>query len=370
MPKRRSAKKPNRAPARQRRAQAFLDSLADEPPLAAGTLDDASFDAELNLAIDGPDSPDLTLIVNLPQMKKEHIAWAALSKKAKAKTPSPFRFAPDWPPVHWESDYAPRNAEPAAIGAWLRYMIETCAWLDEVDQEQKARGGGGHEPSAGRRIVRDAYRIVDYLAKRGWPNPPVEPASVSSSHDAARELRVVERWVNSARAEPIVPTSREIVLKSGEKDVLEVLAANRGLSMTQEEIENAMAPNVCLSVRTIGEHLKRLRDIGLAHRPNGERGGDAIADAGLAYLRNAGPRFRCRRMIIQELGAMQQEPKHYWAGRRAIEDQWQQQLARLRGGRRNAGLCFRGDDRRRLCGQWRRNPKQRQSYAEQGHIDQ
>jgi hypothetical protein len=59
--------------------------------------------------------------------------------------------------------------------------------------------------------------------------------------------------------------------------------AKAGGTMTHEEIEQeirAVNPKGGISVRTIGERLAAFRKAGVTHRPNGNRGGDALTEFG------------------------------------------------------------------------------------------
>jgi hypothetical protein len=62
--------------------------------------------------------------------------------------------------------------------------------------------------------------------------------------------------------------------------VLEALAERRPVTVMQEDLAAATR----YSRHTVGECLRVLRDRGLAHRPNGERKGDAITEAGYRML--------------------------------------------------------------------------------------
>jgi hypothetical protein len=72
------------------------------------------------------------------------------------------------------------------------------------------------------------------------------------------------------------------------------LEANYPSSVKQVDLEGADLPAfdgkpIRLSRRTIGSCLKELRRRGLAHRPQGERKGDAITAAGRKLLASRRP---------------------------------------------------------------------------------
>ena len=65
-------------------------------------------------------------------------------------------------------------------------------------------------------------------------------------------------------------------------DDLKVLQALANAVTTQSQYVLVTATG--LSRKTIGDRLKKLREEGYTHRPNGERSGEAITDAGRAVL--------------------------------------------------------------------------------------
>jgi hypothetical protein len=71
----------------------------------------------------------------------------------------------------------------------------------------------------------------------------------------------------------------QIVLHRDDVKILEALARSQ---TTHFQLDLESSTN--LSRGTIGTRLERLREAGLVDRPNGERGGDAITDAGRAEL--------------------------------------------------------------------------------------
>ncbi len=68
------------------------------------------------------------------------------------------------------------------------------------------------------------------------------------------------------------------------RDDLKLLSVLARAQTTVLQYELEQDPRIGLSRRTICERLKRLRDAGLTYRPNGERGGEAITNAGWARL--------------------------------------------------------------------------------------
>ncbi len=81
------------------------------------------------------------------------------------------------------------------------------------------------------------------------------------------------------------PAAGDLVLHRDDVTILRVLAAENRATH-QADIETATTKlRPPLSRATIGKRLKALRDLGLVHRPHGDRGGDAITGQGREALR-------------------------------------------------------------------------------------
>ena len=77
---------------------------------------------------------------------------------------------------------------------------------------------------------------------------------------------------------------QSVVLHPDDLMILQVLST-AGTTLTQEALNKKIARDV----KTIGKRLARLRELGLTHRPDGERGGDAITETGIKALRPDSP---------------------------------------------------------------------------------
>lgn len=99
-------------------------------------------------------------------------------------------------PLEWESEVAPRDNSPAAAQQWLRYFAETLL----PPLEGMARVPGSPPLDCGD-VVRDAYRCVDRLARRGWTKPPLEPEHTDemTPHTALLEVRKLRQWAADHR---------------------------------------------------------------------------------------------------------------------------------------------------------------------------
>jgi hypothetical protein len=75
-------------------------------------------------------------------------------------------------------------------------------------------------------------------------------------------------------------TASTIRLHKDDVTLLRALAENYYITMTQEELES----ETLIGRRTIGKRLGHLREQGLTHRPQGERGGETITEKGLKRL--------------------------------------------------------------------------------------
>lgn len=113
----------------------------------------------------------------------------------------------------------------------------------------------------------------------------------SGQHSRDDGSRLLERMLDLLAAhgllgkQPATNRDQEIdsrqVLHPDDVRILQALARAK-TTVLQYHLEKD--PDVNLSRRTISERLSRLREIGLTHRPNGERGGEAITAAGRRWL--------------------------------------------------------------------------------------
>jgi hypothetical protein len=75
-------------------------------------------------------------------------------------------------------------------------------------------------------------------------------------------------------------SGRHLVLHANDWTILEVLAQCHSETMHQVEIETGAN----LSRKTVSKRLRYLRRLQLVHRPQGERGGESVTDAGREAL--------------------------------------------------------------------------------------
>ncbi len=104
---------------------------------------------------------------------------------------------------------------------------------------------------------------------------------------APTELSGASTGVPPASSPPDTRDGPERTLHRDEKDILGVLA-EMNQTVVQVDLEAAMHDSGCRRSRsTIGRRLKLLRARGLVHRPDGDRGGDAITKLGRQALEPA-----------------------------------------------------------------------------------
>lgn len=136
------------------------------------------------------------------------------------------------------------------------------------------------------RRARDAPAVIG--------RPPGLPDWETALGRKQRAIRELRRWLSAVQEsvardhdeppEPEAATPRvsalEDVLQPADVEILRVLAS-AGTTLLQEKV----ADNVQLSVRTVSKRLAGLRQKGFTSRPKGNRGGDAITPLGLSHLK-------------------------------------------------------------------------------------
>jgi hypothetical protein len=95
----------------------------------------------------------------------------------------------------------------------------------------------------------------------------------------------LEQMIRDESARAITTGSKEEVQKLHKNHVKILTYLDRCYPSPQTQEEMGMPRAVGLSERTIRDYLPKLRDLGLVHRPQGDKGGERITDEGRRALK-------------------------------------------------------------------------------------